>query len=52
MQGSLSPRRAVHFLRLDTSESYKGWVANYPGLSKGLGTEVKADMDNSYLSYS
>ena len=52
MQRSLSPKRAIHFLRLETSKSYKGWVAKQPGLSNGLGAEVKAKVDNSYLSYS
>lgn len=44
--------RVVHFLRPEAGESYKGWVAKYPGLNEGLGKEVKAKTDNSYLSYS
>lgn len=50
MQRSLSPKR--HFQRLETSKSFKGWGAKHPGLSNGLGAEIKAKVDNSYLSYS
>ena len=47
---SLFLKRAIHFLRLETSKSCKGWVAKHPGLSNGLGAEAKAKAHNSYPS--
>ena len=50
MQRSLFPKRAIHFLRVETSKSCKGWVAKHPGLSNSLGAEAKAKACNSYPS--